>query len=327
MSEDEGASIGEVSERAGIPVETLRTWERRYGFPDPERTESGHRRYDDETVLKLELISQALEHGHRAGQLVELELSELQELLEVTAPEAASPPPPEPEPSHQQLPASRSGASSALIFGGTRKGGEDETVERWIGLVRSYEVEELAADFERCWYRHGVLDFVTRYAPKFLKRLGQSWEHGSVDVAQEHVASERFREFLSAQWRPLSARANGPRVVCALLPEEQHVLGLHLVATLLALSGCRVVFLGADTPLESIAQATIGLQARALCVSVSQAARPGRARHDLLWLSEALGEEDIAVLIGGSGVPMGLDQIEQLELAELPRRVLNLGLT
>ncbi len=38
-------SIGEIVERTGVSEPTLRVWERRYGFPEPQRTASGHRRY------------------------------------------------------------------------------------------------------------------------------------------------------------------------------------------------------------------------------------------------------------------------------------------
>jgi DICT domain-containing protein len=48
-----GLGIGEVVQRTGIAEATLRMWERRYGFPAPERLASGHRRY---TEPQIELI-------------------------------------------------------------------------------------------------------------------------------------------------------------------------------------------------------------------------------------------------------------------------------
>ena len=43
----DGLRMRDVVERAGIGEATLRAWESRYGFPDPERLASGHRRYDE----------------------------------------------------------------------------------------------------------------------------------------------------------------------------------------------------------------------------------------------------------------------------------------
>ena len=50
MSRDNGHGIGEVVERTGVAEATLRMWERRYGFPSPERLASGHRRYSERDI-------------------------------------------------------------------------------------------------------------------------------------------------------------------------------------------------------------------------------------------------------------------------------------
>ena len=46
-------SISDVVERTGVAEGTLRMWERRHGFPVPERLPSGHRRYDEEQVERV----------------------------------------------------------------------------------------------------------------------------------------------------------------------------------------------------------------------------------------------------------------------------------
>lgn len=51
--------IGEVAELTGISVSTLRSWERRYGYPRPLRLDGGHRRYDADTV---KIVEQAMRH-------------------------------------------------------------------------------------------------------------------------------------------------------------------------------------------------------------------------------------------------------------------------
>ena len=63
-------SIGALSRAAGIPVQTLRTWETRYGFPEAVRRPSGHRVYPVSVVTHLRRIAEAIARGHRAGQVV-----------------------------------------------------------------------------------------------------------------------------------------------------------------------------------------------------------------------------------------------------------------
>jgi hypothetical protein len=50
---ESGATIGEVAARTGATVEQLRTWERRFGFPQPARDRAGRRRYDETTVRRV----------------------------------------------------------------------------------------------------------------------------------------------------------------------------------------------------------------------------------------------------------------------------------
>jgi DICT domain-containing protein len=49
----EQLSIREVAEQTGVAAGTIRMWEQRYGFPTPQRTESGYRRYSPDDVDML----------------------------------------------------------------------------------------------------------------------------------------------------------------------------------------------------------------------------------------------------------------------------------
>ena len=53
-------SIGALSRTVGVPTSTLRTWERRYGFPVSVRTSGGHRLYAPETVETLRWVVKAV---------------------------------------------------------------------------------------------------------------------------------------------------------------------------------------------------------------------------------------------------------------------------
>jgi MerR family transcriptional regulator, light-induced transcriptional regulator len=52
-----GMGIGEVVARTGVAEATLRMWERRYGFPDPERLASGHRRYSEHEIELIRAVA------------------------------------------------------------------------------------------------------------------------------------------------------------------------------------------------------------------------------------------------------------------------------
>jgi len=54
---ESGVGIGRVVERTGVAEATLRMWERRYGFPVPERLPSGHRRYSEREVELIRAVA------------------------------------------------------------------------------------------------------------------------------------------------------------------------------------------------------------------------------------------------------------------------------
>src|SRR5687768_18587369 len=66
-----------VEERTGVPLETLRAWERRYGAVRPERTDGSQRRYSDADVERLRLLARAVAAGRAIGQVAALSTEEL----------------------------------------------------------------------------------------------------------------------------------------------------------------------------------------------------------------------------------------------------------
>lgn len=63
-------NIGAVERDTGLGKDTLRVWERRYGFPQPLRgNRSGERLYSSAQVERLRLIKRLIDQGHRPGRL------------------------------------------------------------------------------------------------------------------------------------------------------------------------------------------------------------------------------------------------------------------
>ena len=58
---------GAAARLSGVPVETLRVWERRYGVTNPVRSDQGQRQYSFEDVRRLGLIKQLVDAGNAIG--------------------------------------------------------------------------------------------------------------------------------------------------------------------------------------------------------------------------------------------------------------------
>lgn len=285
--QDTGVSIGVAAQLAGLGVETLRNWERRYGFPTPARTEGRQRLYAPETVERLQLIARAMAQGRRAGDVVPLSRAELEALLGISR-------------------------GAGELFLATPRDAQDAEVSALLDAALRMDGAALDELLRRHWYRLGPVAFMEQVVARFLWRVGELWERGRMSVAHEHFASERLRDFLTAQWRPLSDRARGPLVICAALPGEQHVLGLHMVAALVALSGWRVMFLGADLPIDELLRAIAQARPRALMISLAASARAAERRPLIEGLRAQLPDE-IALLLGGAGAPADLPGCHRLD--------------
>ncbi|MDH5675800.1 MAG: MerR family transcriptional regulator [Myxococcales bacterium] len=287
-------SIGALSRATGVPPETLRTWERRYGVPASERTESGHRRYSLQTVERIRLITRVLELGHRPSTAVGADTETLRAILSQAGAEPERTEPPQPTPQAAPL-------------------------ASWFGHVERYEGRALLRELQSCYGALGARAFIRRRAAPFLTELGERWARGELGVRHEHFASERLREFLASQWRPLSDAAVGPTYVLATPAGEQHVLGLHLAALTVAVGGARVVFLGADVPAEDIARAAHDHSAEGALLSAAQGTDPQRLREEVATLGGLLPEAT-ALGLGGRGFQgLGLQQPTFANLDELDR--------
>jgi DNA-binding transcriptional MerR regulator len=71
---------GVAARLAGLPVETLRVWERRYGLSNTGRSAHGQRLYSGEQVRRLGLLKQLVDRGHPIGSLAGLPVEQLEAL-------------------------------------------------------------------------------------------------------------------------------------------------------------------------------------------------------------------------------------------------------
>lgn len=69
--------IGELADRAGVNIQTVRYYERRDLIPEPDRTDAGYREYGEADLNRLRFILRAKELGFT--------LAEIRELLELRA--------------------------------------------------------------------------------------------------------------------------------------------------------------------------------------------------------------------------------------------------
>ena len=230
---EELVQIGDLARRTGLSVDVLRVWERRYGLLRPRRSAGGFRLYSSRDEDTVRAMLAQIDRGFPPAQAAKLALAQ------PTVPASSMVPPPPAAP----------GANGALTLA---RADLCAALSGFRGSRAHQLIDELLAGFT-------VDAALNEVILPCLADLGDGWESGAVTIAQEHFASNLLRERLLGLARPWD-RGNGLRAIMACPPNERHDIALICFGIVLGRSGWRITFLGADTPVSTVAEAADSLQ-------------------------------------------------------------------
>lgn len=270
-----GWAIAEVERDTGIGKDTLRVWERRYGFPQPLRDSLGERLYPLDQVHKLRLIKRLMDTGHRPGKIVAQSVEQLQDLLNgmslVKGAEDCASSPPEP---------SALDANAPWL--------------RWLAEDRSDLIKQA---LRQHIIKQGLGSTVEDLVAPLCVYVGEAWLRGELSVYQEHLFSATLQQVLREAIASVEASSptlgKHPRVLLATTPGEYHSLGLLMAECYLALESCARFELGSSTPVVEILQAIEHMKIDVLALSFSAYA----SRNDVISSLQQLID----------GVPAGVE--------------------
>lgn len=208
-------TIKQAVQRTGVPADTLRTWERRYDFPRPARTDSGYRLYDDPAIEALRRVRLLIEQGAAPRQAVERVRASL-------------------------TPASGTGEDAPP---------PEEFIQRYLaGEWTGPEVERHL----RAGLRSGRLaDVADDWLMPLLTLIGDAWADGRLVVAHEHVIAALVMAHLGAAYETIDAPEDGPELLVGLGHGCHHAIGPLLFAVLARDRGVRVRYLGENLPTDA----------------------------------------------------------------------------
>lgn len=257
--------IGAVSDMTGINAITLRAWERRYALITPQRTSTGRRLYSQADVDCIKEVLILMEQGIPIGQMKEA-LQVNNKTPEVLAQQTMN---------TWQL-----------------------TLEKMIAAITDFDEAQLDEYYNNMLSLHPIGLVTNRLLIPLLEELGQRWEQDISDtaVAEEHFFSVYLRNKLGARFHHQRRQLQGPVIITACLPGEQHVTGILLFALAAQERGYQVILFGANMPLEPLIPAAERIEADALVLSGSNDPSPEILEEGLPNLCHRL---DIPVFVGG----------------------------
>lgn len=267
-------NIKAVVTQTGLNPATIRAWERRYGFPMPQRTEGGHRQYSQRDIDALKWlitrqdegisISHAIEMWHSYTERGEDPLQSVSTFVE--------------QPITKAVP----------LF---ERPQIDELRQAWISACLALDraaAEQILANAFASFPPEMVCFELLQYG---LSEIGNGWYRGEVTVQQEHFTSaisiQRIELLIAAA--PAPTRRERTVLFCA--PGDYHVFSLLLLTYLLRQRGFDVIYLGANVPVEELVS-TINSVDPVLAIATAQ------------LLYAAAGLKHIALSLQGENIPL-----------------------
>lgn len=218
--------IGPFSELVGVKPERLRNWERRYSLLTPRRSSGGFRLYTAGDEERVRVMLQELGRGVAAAEAAR---------IAVTAA----------EPADQGL---RPQASEGNALARRLR----EALERFDEQGAQKVLDEV---FGRLTLEAALRDVVL----PCMRDLGDRWVRGETSVGQEHFASRLIEGRLLALARGWD-QGGASTALLACPSGEQHTIGLIAFGLALSRRGWRVVYLGADTPMQTLSETIAQIQ-------------------------------------------------------------------
>lgn len=261
-------TIAAVSKLTGVSCHALRVWERRYGYPVPGRSASGHRRYGLDQVTTLKRLSELTRQGRSIGDLMN----------EVAAGRLVV----------------GSGPATDPVSG-PPAGSE---VDELLGYLLRGDLPGADSCFENTASRRAADDTFAGVIAHALTETGERWFRRRVAVFQERCVSGFLRRKLGAMIDEARSANLAPRrtVILGAVQGDRHEGGVLLANLMLERAGWRVINLGVDLPVSEYVRAAESFRPDALALSFILSRNIQKRFHEL---TEVRG---LPVFVGGRSI-------------------------
>ncbi|NJK79000.1 MAG: MerR family transcriptional regulator [Chloroflexaceae bacterium] len=229
-----------VAQETGVPADTFRAWERRYGVPRPHRTEGGHRLYSERDIAVIRWLRDRTAEGLTISQAIALMTS---------------------------------GNDTNLSWLATAVDTEPHSWERlnsqFLAALTDYDEKRAERIVGEAFALYPLDDVFFKLIQPTMFEIGEQWHAGKLSVTVEHFATQFVRRKLSSILNTYSISEGRGLLIVGCAPSEQHDLGALLLSVLLVRHGWQVVYLGPQVPLKDLVDTIQRLQPDMVCLSSS----------------------------------------------------------
>mgnify|MGYP002335993483 CR=1 FL=1 len=253
-----------VVQRTGVPADTFRAWERRYGLPNPSRTDGNQRRYSDRDVAMIAWLRDQTRSGLTISQAVEL-FRERDVVEDV----------------EEQFPTPAAFSETDVSIGQSRL---SRYAQQLVDALVAYDSRTASQVLEEALAVVPVEEVCLEILQPALYEIGARWQRGEILISGEHFATSFTIRKLGSLFnlsRPEHGR--GP-IVAACLEGELHEVGLLMTCLFLSRRGFRVIYLGPNMPVSDLIDTVLDIRPPLVLLSASTpdgAVDIGRSSHEI----------------------------------------------
>jgi DNA-binding transcriptional MerR regulator len=255
--------IRAVAKLTGIPVDTLRAWERRYRAVTPDRAARG-RLYSDAEVRRLLLLRTAVDGGHAIGQVAALSDAELQDLARVPFASSGD---------RRQEPGPRA---------------VNPNLQPLLDAIAAFDSSATNEELSRLALLLSPAAMVHQVVLPLMRMTGENWENGTFQIAQEHMFSACLRNLLGGLVRLERPGSGTARMLLTTPSDELHEFGILAAAMLAVAQGFQVTYLGTSLPAGEILSAAEKCAANVVVLGIMKTNATPAVKRDMAWLMSEL---------------------------------------
>lgn len=226
-----------VARETGVPPDTFRAWERRYGVPRPQRTPGGHRLYSEQDMAIIRWLRERTDEGMNISHAVML----LTSVMEGT-------------------PAPASNDTARAL---------EHMVDELVTSLTSFDSPSAERVISEAFSLHPFEQVLLELIQPSMVEVGERWHRGDINVASEHFATEFVRRKLASLVSVFDNNASRETIVVGCAPQELHDLGVLFASLFLIRRGWHVVYLGPQVPLNDLLETVQRVKPALVCLSAS----------------------------------------------------------
>jgi MerR family transcriptional regulator, light-induced transcriptional regulator len=298
-------NLSVVLKETGLKADTVRAWEKRYGLPNPARSQGGHRLYSEYDIAVIKWLIKEKKKGLSISKAAKLfQTREIQ--LEINNSMRAI------KPLTETIDIDISEDQINILR------------DDWINACLDFDNIKADNALSKPFALFNPNYVITNILQKGLREIGELWLSNKISVHQEHFASNlairKMNSLIVAS--PLPTRNN--RIIIACPSEEQHTFSALQATFILRNSGWDTIYLGADVPFQEINPL---IKSKRISIVILIAMRLNTAVN-LLNIANNLVNSSVKVAFGGlifNRIPELREQIPGYylgaELEDIPQKI------